>query len=224
MIILEVLLILNQNKITKIRGKYSKQYVENAALQYDSIKKIRHDIKNQLLAVYGMLADGRTDDAMDYISRNVDVVSSNCNIVNTDSIIVNAVVNSKFTAAQSVGINVQCSSVKKFIGIDDIDLCNLLGNVLDNAITACMSIPDNYDKFVSLDISCENNIYRFSVKNSINESVLKNNSRLVTSKNNKKHHGFGVKIIRGIAEKYKGCCRFFEEKNVFCCLVILKTE
>lgn len=219
-----MLLILNQNKITKIRGKYRRQYVENAALQYDSIKKIRHDIKNQLLVVYAMLADGKTDDAMDYISRNVDVVSSNFNIVNTDSVIVNAVVNSKFTAAQSVGIKVQCSSVKKFIGIDDIDLCNLLGNVLDNAIAACMSVNDNIDKFVSLDISCENNVYRFAVKNSINESVLKNNSRLVTSKSDKKQHGFGVKIIREIAEKYKGYCRFFEENNVFCCLITLKTE
>lgn len=217
-------MILYQKKITRIRGKYRKQYIENVALQYDSIKKIRHDIKNQLLAVYAMLVDGRTDDAMNYISRNVDVITSNCNIVNTDSIIVNAVVNSKFTAAQSAGINVQCSSVKKFVGIDDIDLCNLLGNTLDNAVTACMNVPDNKDKFVSLDISCENNIYRFAVKNSINESVLENNSRLVTSKSDKKHHGFGVKIIRDIAEKYKGYCRFFEENNVFCCLVILKTE
>ena len=219
-----MLLILDQNKVTKIRGKYCRQYFENAALQYDIVKKIRHDIKNQLLAVYAMLADGKTDDAMDYISRNVDVISSNCNIVNTDSVIVNAVVNSKFTAAQSVGINVQCSSVKKFVGIDDIDLCNLLGNTLDNAVTACMNVPDNKDKFVSLDISCENNIYRFAVKNSINESVLENNSRLVTSKRNKKHHGFGVKIIRDIAEKYKGYCRFFEENNVFYCLVTLKAE
>ena len=213
-----------QNEILKLKEQYSRQYVKNVDQQYDSIRKIRHDIKNQLLAVYGMLADGRTDDAMDYISRNVDVVSSKCNIVNTDSIIVNTVVNSKFTFAETVGINIQCSIVKKFDGIDEMDLCNILSNMLDNAITACMKIPEDKERFVKLEISCENKIYQFVVKNSINGSVLKNNSKLLTSKSDKKHHGFGVKIIREIAGKYNGRCEFFEQENVFCCMVVLKAE
>ncbi len=213
-----------QNEILKLQEQYSRQYVKNADLQYDSIRKIRHDMKDQLSVVYAMLSEGRTDDAMDYISKNADIISSNYNIVNTDSIIVNAVVNSKFTVAETVGIKVQCSTVKRFDGIDETDLCNILSNMLDNAITACMKIPEDKERFVTLDISCENNIYRFVVKNSINGSVLKNNKRLLTSKSDKKNHGFGVKIIREIAGKYRGRCDFFEQENVFCCMVSLMTE
>ena len=213
-----------QNEILKLQEQYSRQYVKNADLQYDSIRKIRHDMKDQLSVVYAMLSDGRTEDAMDYISRNADIISSNYDIVNTDSIIVNAVVNSKFTVAETVGINVQCSTIKKFDGIDEMDLCNILSNTLDNAITACMNIPKDKERFVSIDISCENKIYRFAVKNSINGSVLNNNRKLLTSKSDKKHHGLGVKIIREIADKYKGRCDFFEQGNVFCCLVTLKVE
>ena len=77
---------------------------------------------------------------------------------------------------------------------------------------------------MSLDIGCENGIYRFAVKNSINKSVLENNRQLITSKSDKKHHGYGIKIIREIAEKYQGRCDFFEEENVFCCLVVLKAK
>ncbi len=213
-----------QNEILKLQEQYSRQYVKNADQQYDSIRKIRHDMKDQLSVVYAMLSEGRMNDAMDYISRNVDIISSHYNIINTDSIIVNAVVNSKFTVAETVGINVQCSTVKKFDGIDEMDLCNILSNMLDNAITACMKIPEDKERFVTLEISCENKIYRFVVKNSINGSVLKNNRKLLTSKSDKKHHGFGVKIIREIAGKYKGRCEFFEQENVFCCMVVLKAE
>ena len=60
--------------------------MKNADLKYDSIKKIRHNMKDQLLVVYAMLANGKTDDAMDYISKNVDVLSADYSIVNTDSI------------------------------------------------------------------------------------------------------------------------------------------
>ena len=213
-----------QNEILKLQEQYSRQYIKNADLQYDSIRKIRHDMKDQLSVVYAMLSESRTDDAMDYISRNADIISSHYDIINTDSIIVNAVVNSKFTVAETVGIKVQCSTVKRFDGIDETDLCNLLSNTLDNAITACMKIPEDKERFVSLDISCENNIYRFVVKNSINGSVLKNNKRLLTSKSDKKNHGFGVKIIREIAGKYQGRCDFFEQENVFCCMVALMTK
>ncbi len=198
--------------------------MKNADLKYDSIKKIRHNMKDQLLVVYAMLANGKTDDAMDYISKNVDVLSADYSIVNTDSIIVNTIVNSKLNAASTVGINVQCSTVKQFNGIDEIDLCNLLSNILDNAVAGCMNIPESKEKFVSLDISCDNKIYRFAAKNSINGSVLANNKQLKTSKSDKKHHGYGVKIIREIAEKYNGRCDFFEEKNVFCCLVSFKAK
>ncbi len=213
-----------QNEILKLQEQYSRQYVKNADQQYDSIRKIRHDMKDQLSVVYAMLSEGRMNDAMDYISRNVDIISSHYNIINTDSIIVNAVVNSKFTVAETVGINVQCSTVKKFDGIDEMDLCNILSNMLDNAITACMKIPEDKERFVTLEISCENKIYRFVVKNSINGSVLKNNRKLLTSKSDKKHHGFGVKIIREIAGKYKGRCEFFEQENVFCCMVTLMAK
>ena len=87
-----------------------------------------------------------------------------------------------------------------------------------------MNVPEDMYKSVSLDISFEDGIYRFVIKNTIAYSVLENNKQLVTSKSDKKHHGFGVKIIREIAEKYHGRCDFFEQDNMFCCVVTLKAK
>ena len=73
-----------------------------------------------------------------------------------------------------------------------------------------------------MNISADEYKYDFCVKNTISTSVLKNNPKLLTDKQNKKEHGLGVKIIKSIADKYEGKVDFYEESDEFCCRVILK--
>lgn len=217
----------NQKKeleLLKIQEQYSHQYIENAGQQYDSIRKIRHDLKDQLSVVYTMIADGHSKDAMKYIEKNVNIISVNESAVNTDNYIVNAVINSKFAVADAVGIRTRCSSIKNFNGIDDLDLLHILSNALDNAITGCTALPDDSEKFISLDISRTTDIYRIVVKNTIKESVLNKNPNLKTTKSDLGRHGWGTKIIRETAEKYQGRCEFYEFDNVFTCLITLKSN
>lgn len=216
----------NQKKeleLLKIQAQYSHQYVENAGQQYDYIKKIRHDLKNQLSVVYTMIAQGHADESMKYIEKYTNVISVNESFVNTDNYVVNAIINSKFAVAGAVGIRTKCSSIKNFEGIDDIDMLNILSNTLDNAITACEKVTDESERFINLEISKTMDIYRIVVRNSINDSVLERNPSLKTTKLNVHEHGWGVKIIRESAEKYQGRCEFYESDKVFTCLITLKS-
>ena len=88
---------------------------------------------------------------------------------------VNAIINSKFAVAATEGIRTNCSCIKSFDGIDDIDMLHILSNTLDNAITASEKITDESERFINLDISKTMDIYRIVVRNAINESVLKRN-------------------------------------------------
>jgi sensor histidine kinase regulating citrate/malate metabolism len=114
-------------------------------------------------------------------------------------------------------------TVNSFTGIDDIDLCRLLSNMLDNAITATSEIKST-DKRISVNISEDIGTYTFLVRNTIEESVLTNNPQLLSTKKNKEISGLGTSIIRDIADKYNGRCDFYEKGNEFCCSVILNTE
>lgn len=216
----------NQKKeleLLKIQEQYSHQYIENASQQYDSIRKIRHDLKDQLSAVYTMIVQGHADESMKYIEKYVNVISISESFVNTDNYIVNAIINSKFAVAATEGIRTNCSCIKSFDGIDDIDMLHILSNTLDNAITASEKITDESERFINLDISKTMDIYRIVVRNAINESVLKRNPSLKTTKLNAHKHGWGIKIIREIAEKYQGRCEFYESDKVFTCLITLKS-
>ena len=216
----------NQKKeleLLKIQEQYSHQYIENASQQYDSIRKIRHDLKDQLSAVYTMIVQGHADESMKYIEKYVNVISISESFVNTDNYIVNAIINSKFAVAATEGIRTNCSCIKSLDGIDDIDMLHILSNTLDNAITASEKITDKSERFINLDISKTMDIYRIVVRNAINESVLKRNPSLKTTELNAHKHGWGIKIIREIAEKYQGRCEFYESDKMFTCLITLKS-
>lgn len=212
---------LREMEVLKTEKKYQEQYVDNAKLQYETIRKIKHDIKNQYLVIHDLIKSGKIDDAKEYIENCSDNLQYSAPLIETDSLIANAVINSKLAMASSMGIQTSCLSVRDLTRIDHIDLCNLLCNMLDNAITACLQLDENMNKSISIDIRKENEFYTFLVTNTIDKSVLESNPTLISTKNNNGEHGIGTKILSDISKKYKGRIDYFEEENLFCCKLSL---
>ncbi len=211
-----------EKEVEKLRLQeyYQRHYVSNAKLQYDIIKKFRHDTKNQFLTICELISDGKSDSAYDFSKRNTDKLSKTYSFIHTDNNIVNAIVNSKLSSAVEMGIEVSCISVNSFSGLDDIDLCSILSNTLDNAITSCLNTKTDTPKEISIELKCENNLYyTFIIKNSIDFSVLKTNPSLKTTKTDAKKHGIGTQILKDIAFKYDGRVDYYEEEMMFCCQI-----
>ena len=212
-----------ENEVLKLKHEYSQQYITSANSQYEVIKKLRHDFKNDMNVVYELLQQNNMNKALDYIRNYLDELSETEPLIKTNNEIVNAVVNSKLSTAKTYGINVICMCVTDFSDLSDVDLCSLLSNLLDNAVTACKNC-NNIRKRIYINITSDGYRYIFCVKNTIQESVLQTNPQLLTSKENKTGHGLGIKIVKSIAEKYNGNVDFYEENDEFCCNVILKRE
>lgn len=209
-----------ENERLKIQLEYNKQYIENADTEYELIKKLRHDTKNVYVVLDDFLSNGNIDKARAYMRKMIDIADERMTFVKTENDVVNSVINAKLTIASSFGINVTCLSHDSFNGIDDIDLCRLLSNMLENAISAT-SQNITVKKEIILKITEESPKYVFMLKNSIDESVLKSNPMLNTTKKLSDSHGYGTKIIKDISEKYNGRCDFYEDDGMFCCLVVL---
>ena len=94
--------------------------------------------------------------------------------------------------------------------------------ILDTATEAAEKTGDN----AVVEVSIHSDKYKLmiTVANSILQSVLNVNSELKTSKKEAELHGFGVKSIKTIAEKYGGSVDFYEENLTFFCRVILCKE
>lgn len=206
-------------KLKEQQLKHEVQYAQSVRSQYQEMRRIRHDIKQQLTTVSGLQFEGKYDKAQKYISDITNGIEQLDMFMDVGNDFVNAILNSKLSAAKSKGIEVLCNFSGKIDGINEYDLCNLIGNMLDNAIEAAENAGDN--AVIEVSLFSDKHKLIFTVSNSISKSVLNSNPELKTVKDELDLHGFGVKTIKAIAAKYDGNVDFYEENLVFFCRVLL---
>ncbi len=214
--------IVRENEALKLSQEYNQQYVNSATAEYDTIRKLQHDFKNNYYTVHTLIKEGNAQAALDHIEGNLELLESFAVFVKSENPIVNAVVNAKFSEAKTFGIDCSCICGTDFKHIDNLDLCRLLSNLLENAVTACKQSRSEHPS-IMLSLLSDESTYSIDLKNTIDISVLESNPQLLTTKKNRNDHGYGINIIKEIASKYDGYCDFYEESGMFCCRIILNS-
>lgn len=200
--------------------KFREQYAQNVKKQYEEISRVRHDMKQTHSVVMSLLMEAKADEAIEYMQKAAKQISEFDVVIDVGNDFVNAILNAKLSEAKQNGITVLCSADKNAAGIDEVDLCNLLGNLLDNAIESCEKCGDG-QRIIEIKLrTCENK-YLLEVENTAIENALENNRQLSTTKGDASRHGYGVKSIKSIAEKYNGMVNFSQTGDRFRSTVVL---
>ena len=200
--------------------KFREQYAQNIKKQYEEISQVRHNMKQTHSVVMSLLMEAKADEAIEYMQKAAKQISEFDVVIDVGNDFVNAILNAKLSEAKQNGITVLCSADKNAAGIDEVDLCNLLGNLLDNAIESCEKCGDG-QRIIEIKLrTCENK-YLLEVENTAIENALENNRQLSTTKGDVSRHGYGVKSIKSIAEKYNGMVNFSQTGNRFRSTVVL---
>lgn len=209
-------------RIKQQRYDLSVQYSENVKNQYNEMKILRHDMKQEYVVISGLLEAGKTESAVDYIKSRMDSLSKSEIYIDVGNDRINSILNSKLSYAKSSGIEVICSSSGDINGIDDADLCILLGNLMDNAIEG--SLTSNVDaQFIEAKLVGDDVKIRIQITNSASAESGKNIVNRETSKTDKSAHGFGIKSIQYIVHKYNGSVNYvFEHSSVICQVILYK--
>lgn len=203
-------------KILNQQNEYRSEYAKNVKMQYDEIRRIRHDMKQSYAVIESLLKENKTDEALEFIEKNGSVLARLKFCIDAGNDFVNAILNSKLSIAKEHGIEVICSISGDISGVEDIDLCNLLGNILDNSIEANEKVAKN--RFIELNINSDETKMLIKVINPVAYDV---SDKLTTTKSRPELHGFGIKTIRAIAEKYNGIAEFYNENSQFETQVLL---
>ena len=109
------------------------------------------------------------------------------------------------------------------IGMDDMDIIGLAGNLLDNAIEACSRV-EGRQRIIQIRSNKHANIMSIRVRNTKNEAEEPIKNRFRTLKDEKENHGIGMKIIQSIVNKYDGTIQYYDEKTEFTVLVNLQVD
>lgn len=207
-------------KLLSQQNEFRRQYAENAKKQYDDIRRIRHDIRHTYSVILTLLKEEKTDEAFEFIQASAESAEEVEVLIDVGDDVINALLNAKLSAAKQQGIIVLCNASTCISDIDKADLCNLLGNMLDNAIEACVKCGEGR-RIIEVSIRSFDGKRLIEISNSVSENVLEQNRLLKTTKADSEFHGFGVKSIRSIAEKYGGSVNFVQEEDMFRCDVVL---
>lgn len=189
----------------------------------DSIKKLRHDMKNHLANIRSLIERGEITDAvtlLDKTAENVNLVRNE--IINSGNNFVDAILQSKTAVCREKNIDFTYSvQPLAEINIDVVDLSSLLSNLLDNAIESAVQTNE---PFVRLTIIKYNAYYTVCVENSYKgkEYIKEIAGTLISTKSDKALHGYGTQIISDIAQKYDGSYSWEAQEKKFVSTVLIK--
>ena len=200
--------------------KDSQLRIDELKYQYETLQKSRHDFKNILCVIRSLNHERKHTQIEHYIASYLEHLQTSATLITTDNEYLGALISAKASEARQhdIDVHIVFTSGRQFA--DSVALCNMLGNMFDNAITACLKLKEG--KKIILRVYDEGAETIFCMKNTIISSVLANNPDLLTENTDSRNHGYGTRIIREVAQAHGGFADFYEEGNLFCCNVVLQ--
>ena len=204
------------NTLEQMISMQAKYYSDLERHQVE-LRKINHDIKNHTRMMDNMLKAGQLDELQEYIHVISDYVSGVASpVTKCDNMLINALLNDKLSKVKQNGVKLNlCVMVPEDLEINNVDMCIVLGNMLDNAVDACVNMSDDDDKFIEVDIRVMNAFLVIKIANSYSVPINMRNQEYITTKKDKQSHGLGLKNIRRIVDKYDGRLNIKHTENTF---------
>ncbi len=189
---------------------------------YENTRRLKHDMKNHIMVIASYLNNGEVDQAKEYLSVVLDKLNRVYSYIQTGNSVLNYIINTKLEYAQQNGIQFKAEIENlPFAKMGSVDFSAVLSNALDNAIEASRNTED---KFIYVSILKKRGYDTISVKNKIDRSVLAENPHLISTKDKEEAHGYGVKQIKAITEKYDGIVDIYEEDGMFCIGIMIPSQ
>ncbi|NYB75004.1 GHKL domain-containing protein [Sedimentibacter hydroxybenzoicus DSM 7310] len=186
----------------------------------DSLQTVRHDIKNHMIVLKNLnSAEGYTK-FDEYVDKIISSVDGRTLYSNSENVIVDSILNYKLQAVTNMDVELQVDvSVPKKLSISSYDMTIILGNLTDNAITALKKCSG--ENFLSVKISyCKGSIL-ITVANTYNGEVKEKNGTLLTSKEDEKNHGIGLRNVEEAVNRNNGHMKINYDDKEFKVNIIL---
>lgn len=221
-------LFIRLGKAGKIKTEMALLALQNECLQenakdienmYDTVRALRHDLKNHLLCILSMAEERDVEGIKQYTGQLLQQQNTvNKLIMFSGSKVLDAIINSKSAAAERAGVRLSAIITTPLAGVSPEDITIILGNALDNAIRAA---KDSQRKVVDIHIQPQGAYSSIVIANDIAHPVLPDNPALRTTKNIRYRHGFGIQNMRQAVERNQGLIRFYEQNDRFICDILL---
>ena len=211
----------SEKKLAAFQNAIVEQHYAEVENMYRKMREWRHDYHNHIQALATMLEQGDIEKAREFLYEIHDTLTKVDTVLKTGNTMVDAILNSKISLMYSKNIRVDATAkVPAELTVKDIDLCVIIGNLLDNAMEACEKLPEG-SRFIRIYISVKGNHLYMSFTNLTAQGKLKKNEAGTYSSTKSGMHGFGLMRVDSIVNKYGGYINRASEDGAFTTEVLL---
>lgn len=198
----------------KLDEQYSLQIDENLK----TLRSLRHDMKNHLITISGYALQNNCEKIQNYIEQITGHFSQTY-IIETPSQTVSSLLNTKYQEAEQKKIHCDFHCDFPYLHIGDYEMITILGNLLDNAITAA-SKCENGNLFLS--ISQLDSYLQIQINNTHIEDIQESDGIFqTTKKDTNAFHGIGIKNVRSTILKLNGQIDISYTKDEFHVVILI---
>lgn len=196
------------------RAHVQDENIEALSQAYAGQRKMTHDYRAQLSTLSELVDRGNLAEVKAFLSEMKDHQSERILLINTHNAAIDAVLNQKGYAGQRQGIDMRfrvnnLSALK----LPRVDVTIVLGNLIDNAMEACIQMPES-ERWVSIQMLYGQGILSITIINP-SRPVEIVGGQITTTKPDPLLHGFGLRNVEDILDKYQAEYTFSFEDGRF---------
>lgn len=202
--------------------------LEEAQTLYGSLRGLRHDIKNHMQTIQGLIRSGEMEESEIYMERLNETIEKIDGKFCTGNTLCDVILNDKYRIARKDNIEIS-ADFRYERGVADFDLGIILSNLCDNAIEACRKVMTG-ERRIDISFFSTGPCVMLTVKNTYDGKEIQwtEDGLPLSSKHEdgicKDYHGVGLKNVSAIAEANYGKLRIDASGDEFCATVMLQKK
>ncbi|MDE6674629.1 MAG: GHKL domain-containing protein [Acetatifactor sp.] len=205
-----------KKRVASFEKEILQKYYAEVENMYTKMRGWRHDYRHHIQTMKVHAAKGEYEEITKYLDMLDDDLTNVETVIRTGNRMADAILNSKLSLAAEKEINVKAEAkIPVSLTVSELDLCIIIGNLLDNAIEACMELPPD-QRLIRIYMEMKGNYLYLALTN--------------TAGGRKKHsftttrgegHGLGIARVDAVIKKCGGYITRASEDEAFSTEVLL---
>ncbi len=189
-------------RIEEYQSDLLQKYCDEVESMYTKMRGWRHDYHNHIQALQASMALGKYEEVNEYLRELNDDLTQVDTTIKTGKVMIDAILNGKLNIAAQNDIAVNAKAkIPEGTPVTDVDLCAIIGNLLDNAIEENKRLPQE-SRFLRIYIGQKNTQFYLAFTNAAGKKRDKRRSLFPSAKG--AQHGLGLARVESLVKKYGG--------------------
>ena len=203
-------------RVAAFESEILQKYYAEVENMYTKMRGRRHDYRHHIQTMKIHAANGEFEYVVKYLDLLDDDLTNVETVIRTGNRMADAILNSKLSLAAERKIKVKArAEIPVSLTVSELDLCIVIGNLLDNAMEACMELPEE-ERLIRIYMEMKGNYLYLALTNT---AAGAKQHRFLSTKG--EGHGFGIARVDAIVKKYGGYVTRASEDEAFSTEILL---